>query len=67
MQPPSVKSTMIDEDYKMTYQFMAYRPLNRQEMIQGIREYFAQPRIRRRKTRETGKTVTIITSIGFDR
>ncbi|MGH7593272.1 MAG: hypothetical protein ACRELE_05410 [Gemmatimonadales bacterium] len=48
----------------MTYRFLAYRRLSRSEMVFGVRQFLAQPRVRRRKKRDRNKVITILTIHG---
>ena len=64
MRMPDVRSTIKDSQCNMTYHFLAYRPLTREEMVRGVAMYRSQPKVRRRKTPEKNKVVTIITVHG---
>jgi hypothetical protein len=64
MQMPNIRTSIRDEECNVTYHFMGYRELTRDEMIMGVRHYLSQPQHRRRKTPIRNKEITIITSIG---
>lgn len=64
MQMPNVKSTMKDPKNKVTYDVLAYRPLSYAELLQSVRAYHAQPKVRRRKAPLKNATITILTIHG---
>ena len=64
LKAPDVRNTVRDEEHNVTYHIMAYRTLSKEEMILTVRQYLAQPRLRRRKTRERHKVITILTVHG---
>jgi hypothetical protein len=64
MQLPDVRNTIKDERNNVTYHVMAYRQLAQAEMVQSVRLFHAQPKIRRRKTPLKNKVITILTVHG---
>lgn len=64
MRTPNVRTTLFDEEHNMTYHVMAFRPLSYSELTQSVKMYLSQPKLRKRKTRDRNKTVTIHTLIG---
>jgi hypothetical protein len=64
MQMPNVKSTITDPKNKVTYDVLAYRPLSYAELVQSVRAYHAQPKVRRRRTPLKNAMITIITIHG---
>jgi hypothetical protein len=64
MEAPTVRNTVRDESHNVTYHIMAYRKLTRDEAFLTVRQYLAQPKVRRRKSRERDKVITIVTIHG---
>lgn len=64
MQMPDVKSTIRDEQHNVTYHVLAYRPLSRSELVESVRVYHAQPKVRRRKKPIKDRVITIVTIHG---
>jgi len=64
MRPPDVLSTMRDERHNVTYHFVAYRTLTRDEMLTGIAMLHGQPSMRRRKKPIRNQTFTVQTIHG---
>jgi hypothetical protein len=62
MQPPDIKHTLKDAASDVTYHVLAYRRLNRAEVVQAVHVYNSQRR--RRAKVKPGTTVTIVTIIG---
>jgi hypothetical protein len=63
MQQPNVRSTLNDPNTGVTYHVMAYRPLTRGELIQSVRAYLSQKKVKKSKL---GAVITILTIIGYD-
>lgn len=66
MDPPSIKHTVRDRVNNVTYHVMAYRPLTKAEVMQGVSLYLSQPEQRRRKKPVRDKVITILSLIGCD-
>ncbi|HEY4322044.1 MAG TPA: hypothetical protein VGM77_12820 [Gemmatimonadales bacterium] len=64
MEMPNVVSQIKDAEHGVLYRFLAYRPLSREELVMGVRQYLSQPRLRRRKTRERNKVIAIVMTHG---
>lgn len=64
MKAPNVQNTYRDDENNMTYHVLAYRKLTRDELLFYVSQYLSQPKIRRRKTPERDKTISISTSVG---
>ena len=62
MQMPDAKNTIKDEKNDITYEVMAYRKLNRSELVQAVRIYHSLQK-RRAKLKRV-MNVTIATTIG---
>ena len=62
---PNVRNTAVDEENNVTYQIMAFRQMNREEVVGTIRQYLSQPSMRKRKKPERNKVITITTSYGL--
>jgi hypothetical protein len=58
---PDVVNILKQPKGNVTYRILAYRPLNKAEMIQIVDEYYARPD---RERPANGKTVTIMTTHG---
>jgi hypothetical protein len=62
---PTIRSTARSSRTGATYHVMAFRKLTRAELVETIRAYHAQPKVR--KVRQPmNSTVTILTTIGFN-
>jgi hypothetical protein len=66
MKKPDIRSTLRDEEHNMTYHVLAFRKLNELEMVETVKMYLAQPKIRRRRTPERNKTVTTHALMGSE-
>lgn len=64
MRPPNVRTTMRDETNNFLYHVIAYRQLDRTEMLQAIAIYQSQPKVRRNKRPPQNGSVTIVTIHG---
>jgi len=64
MPMPDVATSIKDERHNVTYCVLAYRSLTQAEMVLSIRQFHAQPKIRRRRTPLKNQTITIITVHG---
>jgi hypothetical protein len=60
---PDVVNILKQPKGGVTYRILAYRPLNKAEMIQAVEEYYRRPGMKGKKPAE-GATVTIMTSYG---
>ena len=58
---PDVVNTLKQPKGNVTYRILAYRPLNKAEMIRIVDEYYARPG---RKKPAPGATVTIMSTLG---
>jgi hypothetical protein len=58
---PDVVNILKQPKGNVTYRILAYRPLNKAEMIKIVDEHYARPG---RKRPANGKTVTIISTHG---
>ena len=63
MEQPTIRTTLRDPTRKVQFHVLAYRPLQRGELIATVRSYMAQ---KRRPKLKAGQEVTIITIIGYD-
>ena len=61
MQMPNVRTTIEDQNLKITFHVMAYRTLSRDEMILAVRHCMSQ---KKRKRPKPGQEITIISTIG---
>lgn len=59
MEMPTVKNVVRDELRNITYNFMAYRTMTREEMLMGVSVLWQQ-----RKKPKKGTTLTVITTHG---
>ena len=64
MQPPTIMTTLRDNDNNVTYNVLAYRHLSRDELIMSVRMYHSQPSVRRRKKPFKNATITIVSILG---
>jgi hypothetical protein len=64
MTNPNIRTTFLDERHTVTFHLMAYRQLTLQEAVDTVHVYRSQSHIRRRKTPERNKLITIMTVIG---
>lgn len=64
MQMPDVRTSIKDEKNNVVYHVLAYRKLSRAELVQSVRAYHAQPKVRRRKKPLRNTEITIITIHG---
>jgi hypothetical protein len=64
MQMPDVHSSMKDEANNFVYHVLAFRKLDRLEMLQAISMYRSQPKVRRRRRPPQNGSVTIFTIHG---
>lgn len=64
MQMPAIRSSMKDEANNFVYHVLAYRKLDRREMLQAIAMYRSQPKVRRRNRPPQNGSVTILTIHG---
>lgn len=61
MQMPNVISKIVDQEKNITYEVVAYRQLNREELILSVRHFWAQ---KKKPKVKPGSTVQIISVIG---
>ncbi len=61
MKGPHIKHTLLDDKRGVEYVVMAYRKLNRSEILAAVRLYLSQ---RKRKPKQ-GEKVTILSTIGY--
>jgi hypothetical protein len=61
MQMPNVVSKIIDQEKKITFEIIAYRPLSREEMVLSVRQFLAQ---KKKPKLQPGSTIKIISIIG---
>lgn len=59
---PTVRTTLNDQENKVQYHVMAYRELNKAELIFAVRTYLGT---KGRKKQKRGTEVTIVTVIGL--
>lgn len=59
MEMPTVRNVVKDEQRKITYIFMAYRAMTREEMLMGVSVLWQQ-----RKKPKNGTTLTVMTTHG---
>jgi hypothetical protein len=60
---PDVVTRIRAEDRNVTYEVYAYRTLDKIELVEAVRAFHAQKKVRRRKP-VTNATVKIVTLIG---
>ncbi len=60
---PDVVNILKQPKGNVTYRILAYRPLNKTEMIQIVSDYYRRPGMRGKKPAD-GSTVTIMTPHG---
>ena len=60
---PDVVNILKQPKGDVTYRILAYRPLNKAEMIQIVADHYRRPGMRGRKP-ANGSTVTIMTTHG---
>ncbi len=63
MEAPNVRTSIRDEKNNVTYHVMAYRKLARAEVVQSVRAFQSQPKVRRKKHVKNA-TITILTLHG---
>ena len=59
---PNVVSTIYDPRRDVTFKFVAYRELSRQELVRNVRVFLMQ----NRKKLKKGTTITVMTIIGHN-
>lgn len=64
MMLPHVEHLLRDDTRKLTFRVMAYRKLSRIEVLESVRAYHAQPKVRRRKRALRNATITVLTLYG---
>jgi hypothetical protein len=60
---PDVVNMLTQPKDGVTYRILAYRPLNKAEMIRAVEEFYRRPGMKGKKPAK-GKTVTIVTALG---
>lgn len=63
MQLPNIKNIIEDPKKGVKYNIIAYRKLSKPEMIEAVRYYHTQKKVKKPKR---GNTVNIITITGYD-
>lgn len=60
IQMPNIRTTLADQENKVSYHVLSYRELTRQELIMAVRIYLS-----RHKKPKRGTEITIQTVIGI--
>ncbi|MDR2819440.1 MAG: hypothetical protein LBB60_02780 [Desulfovibrio sp.] len=61
VEQPSVENIYVDQARGITYKIMAYRPLTKEEMLQGVGVFMRQKNAK--KFMKRGSTIKIISVI----
>lgn len=61
---PDTRTSMKDEANNFVYHVLAYRKLDKREMLEAVAAYRSQPKVRRRKRPPHNGSVTIFTIHG---
>jgi hypothetical protein len=64
MMLPHIKHLARDSESNVTFEVMAYRSLSRVEVVEAVRAFRAQPKVRRRRKPLRDATITILTLYG---
>ena len=64
MMLPYVEHVARDKGSNVTFRVMAYRSLSRVEVVEAVRAFRAQPKVRRRPMPLRNATITILTLLG---